>query len=113
MEYSEGRTGLQTFEVRTVREGDSWRLALSGELDLASAYQLEDAIRMAEEGSGLRIVVDLGDLWFIDSTGLNVLLKAQARSRKNGQRLSFKPSRHEAVIRLLDLTQTTEILAPH
>jgi anti-anti-sigma factor len=113
MKSSEDRTGRQAFEVRTVREGGSWRLALSGELDLASANQLEDAIRMAEEGSGLRIVVDLGDLRFIDSTGLNVLLKAQARSRKNGQRLSFKPSRHEAVIRLLDLTQTTEILAPH
>jgi anti-sigma B factor antagonist len=113
MKSSEDRTGRQAFEVRTFREGGSWRLALSGELDLASADQLEDAIRMAEEGSGLRIVVDLGDLRFIDSTGLNVLLNAQARSRKNGQRLSFKPSRHEAVIRLLDLTQTTEILAPH
>jgi anti-sigma B factor antagonist len=113
MKSSEDRTGRQAFEVRTFREGGSWRLALCGELDLASADQLEDAIRMAEEGSGLRIVVDLGDLRFIDSTGLNVLLNAQARSRKNGQRLSFKPSRHEAVIRLLDLTQTTEILAPH
>ena len=113
MEHSEDRTGRQAFEVRTVRDGGSWRLALSGELDLASADQLEDAIRQAEKGGGLRIVVDLSDLRFMDSTGLSVLLRAHARSREDGQRLSFTPSRHEAITRLLDLTQTNEILHPH
>jgi len=113
MEQSEDRTEPQFFEVRTFKDGGSWRLTLSGELDLASADQLEDAIRQAEEGDGWRIVVDLSDLEFMDSTGLGLLLKAQARSRENGQRLSFKPSRHEAVTRLLDLTQTMEILDPH
>jgi len=113
MEQSEDRTEPQFFEVRTFKDGGSWRLTLSGELDLASADQLEDAIRQAEEGDGSRIVVDLSDLEFMDSTGLGLLLKAQARSRENGQRLSFKPSRHEAVTRLLDLTQTMEILDPH
>jgi anti-anti-sigma factor len=113
MEYSDVRGGLQAFEVRTVKDGGSWRLVLSGELDLASADQLEDAIRQAEEGGGLRIVVDLGDLRFMDSTGLAVLLRPQARSREDGQRLSFKPSKHEAVTKLLDLTETKEILNPH
>jgi anti-sigma B factor antagonist len=113
MEYSKDRTGPQFFEVRTFKDGGSWRLALSGELDLSSADQLEDAIRQAEEGDGLRIVVDLSDLEFMDSTGLGILLSANARSRENGHRLSFRPSRHEAVTRLLDLTQTKEILDPH
>jgi anti-sigma B factor antagonist len=112
MEYSDVRGGLQAFDVRTVKDGGSWRLVLSGELDLASADRLEDAIRQAELDGDLRIVVDLGDLQFMDSTGLSVLLRAQARSRDNGQRLSFRRSNHEAVARLLDLTHTKEILDP-
>jgi anti-anti-sigma factor len=109
MEVSEGGAPNQVFEVRTSREGGCVRLALSGELDLASADELDEVIRQAESGDGLRIVVDLADLRFIDSTGLNVLLKARARSRENGHRLTFEPSRHDAVTRLLTLTQTAEI----
>jgi anti-sigma B factor antagonist len=112
MEYKDVRGGLQAFEVRTIKEGTSRRLALSGELDLSSADQLEEAIRQAELGGAAEIVVDLGDLEFMDSTGLSVLLSAHDRSRDDGQRLSFKSSRHEAVTKLLELTNTKEILDP-
>jgi anti-anti-sigma factor len=108
MERSD-RTGSQVFEVRRIREAGCWRLALYGELDLASADRLEDAIREAERG-GLRIVIDLSDLQFIDSTGLSVLVRAHTRSREDGQRLSFRPSKHEAVARLLALTDTAKML---
>jgi anti-sigma B factor antagonist len=113
MEYSDVRRGPQPFEIHTIRDEGSWRLALSGELDLASADQLEDAIHKAEEADDLRVVVDLSDLEFMDSTGLSVLLRAQARSRENGQRLSFKASKHRAITKLLELTETKEILDPH
>jgi anti-sigma B factor antagonist len=82
-------------------------IALSGELDLASAEDLDRAIRTCEETDIGGIVIDLADVSFIDSSGLSALL--EARKRIDG-RLHFVPSRHEAVTRLLALTETDKIL---
>jgi anti-sigma B factor antagonist len=53
-------------------------LTLSGELDLASAPVLEQQLR-AIDGQNARIVVDLSNCGFIDSTGLTVLVEAANR----------------------------------
>jgi len=92
------------------REGSSLVVAVAGEIDLSTAHQLDDAIRQAEETETSRIVVDLSGLSFVDSTGLSVLLDAIKRNRSDGDRLSFVPSKHEAVTRLLAVTDTTELL---
>src|SRR4051794_27023055 len=97
------------FEVETIPRGDDLCLRLSGELDLASLDKLRDAIGVAEASKANKIVVDLGDLEFMDSTGLGVLLQAYTQSRRNGQRLRFAPSKHNAVTELIALTGTKEI----
>jgi anti-sigma B factor antagonist len=97
-------------EIETRREGDSLTIALSGEVDLATVDRLDLAIRSAEETDVGRIVLDLSGLSFLDSTGLSVLLQAKARHREDGNRLTFIPSKHEAVTRLLALTETTAML---
>ena len=94
-------------EIETARDGDGVRLSLSGELDLASADDLGRLIRDVEETDVSRIVIDLSELSFVDSSGLQALLNA--RSRSDG-RISFLPSKHEAVTRVLALTQTDELL---
>jgi anti-sigma B factor antagonist len=96
-------------EIETGRRGDSLTITLSGEVDLATVDRLDLAIRRAEETDVGRIVLDLSELSFLDSTGLSVLLNASARSRENGNRLSFIPSKHDAVMRVLALTNTTEM----
>ena len=108
-----GQTAVprRLFEIETVQKGDAFWLRLSGELDLASVEELEEAIRLAEDEPARAIVVDLADLQFMDSTGLQVLLEAYARSRENGQRLKFLPSRHESVRQLVAVTGTSEIFA--
>jgi anti-sigma B factor antagonist len=93
--------------INTRRDGDSAAIALSGELDLASADELDAAIRSAEEAGTGRVVVDLSGVSFIDSTGLSVLLRAKKRS---DGRLRYVPSNHDAVTRLLELTGTIEML---
>lgn len=63
------------------------RLGLSGELDMVTGPQLEAALRRAEgQGAGV-VVVDLRELTFMDSTGLNVLLRADVRARDGGWQL--------------------------
>jgi anti-sigma B factor antagonist len=93
--------------IETARNGDTVTVALSGELDLATANAVKSVLMAAEETEISRIVIDLSDLSFVDSSGLSVLLRAKARS---DGRLHFIPPRHDAVIRLLALTQTDELL---
>jgi anti-sigma B factor antagonist len=58
-----------------------------GELDLASAKALEKEIRSAFASDAEAVLLDLGEVSFIDSTGLAVLLAAATVSRSNGERL--------------------------
>jgi anti-sigma B factor antagonist len=97
--------------IRTRLESNVTLIAVSGELDLASADQLDKAIRDAEQSATGWIVIDLEDLGFMDSTGLGVLLQARRRASENGDRLRFVCSRHEQVTRLLSLTHTTELFS--
>ncbi len=64
-------------------------LVLSGELDLASAPMLERELREAEAASPSRLVIDLGGLAFMDSTGLQALLRARERANTNGHQLAL------------------------
>jgi anti-anti-sigma factor len=96
-------------EIDARREGESVTVAVAGEVDVSTAGELDAAIREAEETEISRIVVDLSDLSFIDSTALEVLLRASMRHRQNGDRLSFVPSKHESVTTLIALTCTAEM----
>jgi anti-sigma B factor antagonist len=62
------------FQVETRDEGQVRVLKLSGELDVASSADLERSVREVSDYD--RLVVDLSDLEFIDSTGLSVLVAA-------------------------------------
>ena len=62
-------------------------LTLDGELDIASAPSIEEALRDAEEQSPPVLLIDLRALQFMDSTGLRTILSADARARDAGRRL--------------------------
>ena len=97
----------EALKISIDREEDPAVISLSGELDLSVAEELDGCIRDVEETEVSRIVMDLSDLSFIDSTGLEVLMNAKRRC--NG-RLSFTPSRHNGVTRILSITRTQELL---
>ena len=96
-------------EIDTRRDGESATVVAAGEIDASTAGQLDAAIREAEESETSRVVVDLSELSFIDSTALEVLLRASSRSRENDTRLRFVPSKHDSVTTLIALTCTAEI----
>ena len=96
-------------EIDTRREGESVTVTVAGEIDLSTAGDLDAAIRAAEETETSRIVVDLSDLSYIDSTALEVLLRASSRNRDDGNRISFVPSKNDSVTTLIALTCTAEI----
>jgi anti-sigma B factor antagonist len=55
---------------------------IEGELDAATSHQLRDLL--AEMDCDLRVVVDLSEVDFVDSTVLGVLVLAQKRLLANG-----------------------------
>ena len=50
------------------------RYRLSGELDMATAETLRDALQPVVQADG-RLVLDVGEVTFIDSSGLRALLE--------------------------------------
>lgn len=84
-------------------------LALEGELDLAGAHQMEASLTAAEQNQPARLVVDLSRLQFIDSTGLRLLLQADARAKERGYELVLRPG-EQAVQRVFEVTGALAIL---
>jgi anti-anti-sigma factor len=97
-------------EIRSARDGDSVTIGISGEIDIGSADILKAVIRRAEQTDAVKIVVDLSDVWFLDSSGLEVLFRANARDRQDSRRFNFTPSKHEDVQKLLAITGLSEFL---
>ena len=62
-------------------------IRVSGELDLSTRDRLQAAIRAVESSQPTTMVLDLRNIRFLDSTGLNLLLAEQAKARAQGRRL--------------------------
>jgi anti-sigma B factor antagonist len=76
------------FELTTERdEGGVLRVAVRGELDLATAGRLEAVLAGAEERA---VRVDLRGLAFMDSTGVRTLLQAAEDAARAGTDLRFR-----------------------
>jgi anti-sigma B factor antagonist len=76
-----------------------------GELDLAVAAQLDEALTAAAADCD-RLLVNLEGCDFIDSSGLAVLLRAHGRMAQEGRELAvYAPS--DQVLRILSMTGLT------
>ena len=78
-------------------------ITLRGELDMASAPILEQELGRVLDTDVSRLVVDLGELEFLDSTGLSSLITVTAQARATGDRLRLLPGRGH-VGRVMQLT---------
>jgi anti-anti-sigma factor len=104
-----GRRTPMAFETRAVAPGISG-LAVAGEVDIATAEELERALDAAIRAGSGRFVVDLSELAFLDVTGLHVLLGALALLRRLHRDLVLicPPG---PVRRMIDLNELTDGLA--
>jgi anti-sigma B factor antagonist len=95
------------FEV-TVSMDEGVRLvAVSGELDLDTMGELNEALSVA---NGMATtVVDLRGLTFIDSSGVSGLLSAARRARDVGERLACIPGPQQ-IQRVFELTGVDTVL---
>jgi anti-anti-sigma factor len=95
------------FRVEVHKEEGATVIAIAGELDLASAPQLEEELERAQsEGP---VTLDLRELEFMDSTGLSILVRAHQAAEASGHRLLLVQGPPQ-VQRLLSLTGVAERL---
>jgi anti-anti-sigma factor len=97
------------FRAELSVHGDLAVVTLSGELDLASSPALAEELERLATSGPTRVVLDLRELEFMDSTGLSTLAVAQAQLKQNGQRLTVVRGTAQ-VQRLLELTGVADRL---
>ncbi len=86
------------------------RVALSGELDLASADTLVDAVsKLCGEGVK-EIVLDIGELEFVDSTGLRAILSSRVLCAERNCMLRVAPEADKVNSQVRRLLQVTGLL---
>jgi anti-sigma B factor antagonist len=72
-------------EIDTLERGVTC-VRLSGDVDVARAHELQDSLEALVSDGHNRLLIDLSDVSFIDSTGLGVLLHiSKALKRKRGR----------------------------
>ena len=92
-------------ESLTVDVGPDGILVVHGDIDIAGGPILDRAI-LEREPTTADVVIDLGDVSFIDSSGLRSLLGAAQRARARDGRGVLRTVRPE-ITRLLEITATT------
>ena len=95
---------------RTENPSGSWRLVVRGELDAASAPDLQAQLDELVEQHAQLVIVDLAEITFLDSSGLRALVHGARALEKHGGRLLVENA-SGAVERILELTGLLEELS--
>ena len=80
-------------------------IVVHGDIDVAGGPTLEAALVKADNTSP--VIIDLSDVFFIDSSGLRCLLGASRRAGDRGTTVVLRGVGPE-VLRLLEITGTTD-----
>jgi anti-sigma B factor antagonist len=90
-----------------VPERHAVRVRPIGSLDIATAPVLEQQLEELRQAGFRQLIVDLGGLSFMDSTGLRIALRWHAAAQRDGFEVGFVPG-PLAVQRVFELTGTSE-----
>jgi anti-sigma B factor antagonist len=83
-----------TFDIEIIERDHTLILKVSGELDLSSAPLLDKQLELAETSDAASVVVDLDQVEFMDSSGLQVLIARVALSGNgNGNATRYSVTR--------------------
>ncbi len=94
---------MADFSLATHRQGPMVTAIVRGELDAATAPELQAAVIDAINGGAIDVLIDCRGLHFADSSGLGALLAAKvALEERKGALVLFGPT--DAVRRTLEVT---------
>jgi anti-sigma B factor antagonist len=88
-------------------------LAVAGDVDITTADQLAQAgLRAVTEHPTRTLVLDLREVTFMDSTGLNALLTLRDAATRAGTQLRLRDIPRQ-VQKILAITALDQLFAPH
>lgn len=102
-----------TLAIETEQAKDGLVLVVvHGEVDIRTAPELRDCLGQLLDDGVERVVLDLSDVEFLDSTALSVMVGAHKRLTKKGAPLSVVAG-SDAVQRVLSVTGLTRVFSVH
>ncbi len=99
--------------VEDTTDGDLAIVAMGGELDYEASPQLRARLVGAIKAGGRRLVLDLSDVTFIDSTAIGVLAGTVARLDDAGGGSLAVVSTNEKVLQIFEITGLDSVIALH
>ena len=102
------RSAMTTFDIVVVETGRAAVVQVRGELDLSTAPRLEEQLVSLADAGVLDVTVDLADLDFIDSSGLQALVAGLKRLRARGGDLGLRSPR-PSTLKVLEITGLTRV----
>jgi anti-anti-sigma factor len=97
------------FGIALESRANSLVMTLAGELDLETAPQLDHQLSEIDFTAFTRLLIDLGDITFMDSAGLRSIIGAQRLSESNNHAVIFRRGSRQ-VQRLFEITGMTDRL---
>ena len=98
------------FELRSTRIGDTLVVAIVGEIDMANAPEVSKAINSGN-GDAKRVVVDLSEVTFLDSSALNAFVQSQQELARLDVAFRIVSPVDHAVRNVFEITRLTEPLS--
>jgi anti-anti-sigma factor len=95
--------------VSTEQHGDVTVVEVAGELDMATAPQLQNEVSQLVDAGQVRLVFDLANVSFCDSTGLSVFVRTRNRCETAGGEVRLAAPQR-AVQRILEVSGLVEVL---
>ena len=101
------------FDIKTEQlDGDSYVIALAGEVDLYTAPEFKQQLLEVISQGARNVVVDFSDTTFIDSTTLGVLVGGVKRLRSNEGQLALVCSDRN-ITKIFEITGLDRVFTIH
>ncbi len=98
------------FSVERQQSNGSFRIVVHGELDMETGPRAEEELRRAENDQPPVLVLDLHNVTFFDSTGLQLVLDADVRAREEGRKFVVAVRPDGEPRRVLELAEVADRL---
>jgi len=98
----------QEFHIDEWSDGDVPVIAVTGEIDVATAPQLRESLQSVIATGKTTIVLDLLGVTFLDSTALGVLVGALRRCRESGGDLQVVVA-EPRILKIFEITGLTSV----
>ena len=99
-------------DLESTQRGATSILTLRGEVDVYTAPRLRQAIVDLVDAGSPRVVVDMENVDFLDSTGLGVLVEGWKRARARESDLAVVATQ-DKILKIFDITGLNKWLAIH